>query len=232
MERVRSFDDIPLLFVSEGEEEMGATRKKTPERLDKIIQLIWDYQDKHNGETPTMTFIGNHIGVQATGVGYWINLLVDDGRLDRISSRPFRTTITEHPKNKSAIDRWKRLRAIKERDEEAERDRIREEQARTAQTEQRERDRATVLEAAVDQVAAPSQRPPSEMEIWERQTGRTPTKPDPLIGAIDSYATKRSDYYAAQRAVKAEMPKLLKIADERDLVLELVNRGYTVAKNR
>jgi hypothetical protein len=32
--------------------------------------------------------------------------------------------------------------------------------------------------------------------------------------------------------VKAEMPKLLKIADERDLVLELVNRGYTVAKNR
>jgi hypothetical protein len=106
-----------------------------------------------------------------------------------------------------------------------ERERIRENQEHERENEQRASDREAALALISDVSEAPTV---SSAPMPARRT----VSPDPIIAAVDSYSRNRSDYYAAQKAVKAEMPKLLKIADERDIVFELVSRGYTVAKNR
>jgi hypothetical protein len=225
MLRVYDFRDIPLLFMSEGEEDMGAPRKTRAELLDKIIQFIWDYQDKHSGTTPKMGVIGNHLGNAGTSINYYIALLVEEGRLNKISSHPFRATITDVPANKSAISRFKKLRERMDAADARERERIRENQEHERENEQRASDREAALALISDVSEAPTV---SSAPMPARRT----VSPDPIIAAVDSYSRNRSDYYAAQKAVKAEMPKLLKIADERDIVFELVSRGYTVAKNR
>jgi hypothetical protein len=220
---VHDFREIPLLFVSEGEKKMGATRKTTPEVKDKIIQFLWDYQDKHNGDTPAQVVIGRHSGINPSGIGYWLGLLIDDGRLNKISSNPFRATITDHPKNKSAIERFKRLRQRIEDANEREREQIRQRQAEDAQTEQLQQDRAAVFAAAPTVEALPAP---------VAGNNGAPVVAAPEVQAIDRLARTRGDYLHAQKAVKSEMPKLLKIADERDLVFELISRGYTITKVR
>lgn len=236
MRGVKDLSDIPLLFA-EGEIDMGAPKKTRAELLDKVIQFIWDYQEKHNGETPQQTVIERHVGIKGSGGFYYIALLVEEGRLNKISSRPFRVTITSHPKNASAINRFKRLRQKQEEHDEQERQRIREEQERNATAEQMQNDKAAVFAAASETMVAENENAPAEKpaiplnqektesRAWDRQLSS-------LVQSADRYVTASDQYRAAQRALKSEMPRLIKFADERDLVFELVGRGYTVSKNR
>jgi hypothetical protein len=237
--RVHDFRDIPLLFT-EGEDKMGAPKKTRAELLNKIVQFIWDYQQKHNGETPALGVIGTHVGVKAEGMGYYAAILVDEGRIDRIGVRPFRVSITDHKENKRAITSYQRLLAKKEQHEAEERDRIRERQGEERVAEQRTSDRETVLAAASDTVVddrpPPSKAPetrtfdrPAIAGAWERQTGTGPQQ-DPDALKVERFNDAQARVREVNREVKALMPKLLKIADERDLVFELISRGYTVKR--
>lgn len=238
---VRDFSDIPLLFVvDEGEKKVPGQRKTTPEKLDKIIQFVWDYQDKHNGITPTLENIGRHVGISGQGTGYFVNILIDDGRLNKISGRPFRATIVEdHPKNRSAIMRFKRIREKIEQAEEAERNRIREEQAQLVRADQREADKQALFSAVEpaqvrDEVTAEvkTMERPAIATAWEEQTDTRQRPLSPEAQTVQRYSDAETRRREVTREVKQMMPKLLKVADERDLVYELVTRGYTVSRQR
>jgi hypothetical protein len=222
---VRDFKEIPLLFVKEGDEEVTGRRKTTAEVLDKIIQFIWDYKQRHNDETPAASVVERHVGGVGRGsIYYFMSMLVDEGRLNKISSKPFRVTISSHPKNASAIERFKRLLAKKEQVEAEERDRIRAEQEQTREVEQREADRQALFSAT-----AVSDNANAEVAVKERPA---PSTQDAIIPATERFLNAGREYRAASRDLKMDMPRLLKIADERDLVYELVSRGYTVARTR
>jgi hypothetical protein len=236
MERVRDFRDIPLLFT-EGEGKMGSVRKTTPERLDKIIQFTWEYQQKHNGETPTLEVIGRHVGVAAQGMGYYATMLVDAGRIDRISVRPFRATINmHHPANVKAIERYKRLLAKKEEHEENERQRIRNEQDHVRASEQLTSDREAIFEVAgagtvvADRAEAEVRHAPETRSFMASDNRPPAPMQDPDVAKVHRFNEAHSEVRAANRDIRQLMPRLLKIADERDLVMELINRGYTVKK--
>lgn len=235
MPPVKDLKDIPYLFVTEREEgkerKMGFTRKSTPERLDKIICTIWDYQQKHNGETPTMTFIGNQIGVHAQGMGYWINMLVDEGRINRIGERPFRATITDHKDNTKAISRFISLRGRKEALEAEERDRIRERQEEERRSEQLRTDHAKVLDAAKAELV-PVQEAYSEVSAPERSLPTPVERPAMFADAtaFGSYDAARKQLRDEGRRLKPLMPSVIKLAETRDLMLELIERGYQVSK--
>lgn len=240
MNRVKSLDDIPLLYVPPTPEEkgtdMGATYKRTHEKLDKIIQFIWDYQRQHNGETPKMVTIGTHLGITNPEVStsYFIAKLVDEGRIHKISSRPFRATINDdHHLNKKAINSWKRLLEAREKAEEEERQRIRERQA----TERQQEDRAAVFEAVeAEQVPAAAihdARPePRTTAPLPSQAWREPT-PQAINGEVDTvfrFNQARTELRDAQKAIKAAMPQMIKVAETRDLLSEIIERGYVVSK--
>lgn len=111
---VHSLRELPLLYMT-GENDMGFKHKKTDEVLDRIIQVIWHYQQTHNNETPTQQFIFNELvegkllgGASPSSMTWYTRLLIDDDRIEKISSRPFRVTIRQHPKNRSAILRASR----------------------------------------------------------------------------------------------------------------------------
>lgn len=237
--RVRDLRDIPLLFT-EGEDEMGAPKKTRAQLLDKIIQFIWDYQDRHNGETPKLEVIGRHVGVAPSGMGYYAGILVDDGRINRISVRPFRATLTTHKDNQRAIESFKRLRDRIERANEHEREQIRERQEQERVTEQRVADKSAVFAAAGDTVVdtlpvqttvAPLERP-AIAKNWDRQMGLAPHSQTADGQKLDAFDDAQARLRAVNKEVKSMMPRLLKIADERDLVFELVSRGYRVDKVR
>lgn len=227
---VRDFKDIPHLFVVEGESDVTGQRKSTPEKLDKIIQFLWDYQQKHNGESPNQTVIGRHVGINENGIGYWLSLLIDDGRLSKISGRPFRATITEHPKNTKAIDRFKRLLVYKEEMEAKERERIREKQAQEADADQRNNDKNALFE---NTSPPPADREttlvPQLVAVRERPVVQ---EADNTKDRLDRFVDAHAQVRAIDRDVRELMPKLLKVASERDMVYELVLRGYTVTKGR
>lgn len=197
---------------------MGATRKSTPERLDRLIQFIWDFQQKHDGETPSQALLAKHNDIGASGVGYWINLLVDQRRLHKISVRPFRATIKDHPQNTTAIDRFKHIRERVETLHAEERERIREGPAASAD----------VAEVAQDKEAVFASMPPRTAP-----SSTTVPQPQPCAApVVEKYTVARAALVAAQKEVKAAMPQMLKIAESRDLVHELVERGYIVSKQR
>lgn len=199
---------------------MGATRKSTPERLDKMIQFIWDYKRQHNGETPSQMLIGKQIAVDPTGVGYWVSLLVAEGRLHKISPRPFRCMIIDsHPKNKDAIRRFERILARVESEHAAERDGIRAEQARNGATEQAESDTNAALEmvdaAKADVVPAPT------VPVVTLPTRNFDPEP---------YRAARAVLVDRQKEIKSMLPVWVKLAETRDLLCELVERGYAVSR--
>lgn len=248
MNRVHSFADIPQLYVIEGESTMGATRKNTPERLDKIIQSIWNFQDRHKGSTPTLTMIENEVGIAPQGGGYWINMLVDQGRLDKISGRPFRVTITDHPANTKAIEHFKGIRRKMDEHDEQERDRIRQDQERLRRADEREQSRQAVFAAMEDAAAGPS---PTATVLQDERPTVNNSRPllltkkveapvvEPHVetpvestheDAVERFTRTRTEARDASKAVKAAMPQMLKVADTRDLVYELVERGYVVSK--
>jgi hypothetical protein len=164
--------------------------------------------------------------------------LVDEGRINRIGVRPFRATITNHIANTRAIDRWKRLRARLEAADAAEREQIRERQERERAAEQHQSDKEAVFAVAADSVVVdkPStdrvpERAASAVN-WGRQTGPEPQPTSPEAQSIQRFTDTQSRVREVNREVKAMMPRLLKIADERDLVFELISRGYTVCRGR
>lgn len=83
---------------------MGFTRKNTADKLDKIVQFVHHYQTLHPGDTPSMKAIANELDVHPGSVTWFLNLLIDDNRVEKIShGRPLRLRILDHPKNKRAI---------------------------------------------------------------------------------------------------------------------------------
>lgn len=242
---VKDLKDLPWLFDKEGVTDMGATRKTTPERLDKIIQFIWDYQDKHNGETPRMTTIGNHIGVMGAGsMTYWINMLVDSGRLNKISSLPFRASINmDNRDNQKAIERFKRIRKQIDAHDAEERERIRAKQEYERKQAEQEEARQAVFAAAEAETAAATPAVVATQDVEPRPrttepltrtaiasfTGRT-EQPPANDDSIFRFERARSELRDAQKAVKQAMPAMIKVAETRDLVHELLERGYVVSK--
>lgn len=102
---VHGFHNLPELFGGKAEFIMGFTHKNTAERLDKFIQCIWHYQQLNNGDTPKQSVIANELGFPEGRVSHYLNLLIKDDRIERISARPWRVRILEHPKNRAAIRR-------------------------------------------------------------------------------------------------------------------------------
>lgn len=88
---------------------MGYPRKKTPEMLDRIVQIIWHFKHLHGEtETPSTSLIANELGITASGIGPYITKLEEAGRVDRIQLRPMRVTLLDHPMNKRAIKLFQR----------------------------------------------------------------------------------------------------------------------------
>lgn len=112
MRGVHSFQDLPQLFTQERKRVMGYQQKKTPELLDRIVQIVWHFQQLHGGATPSREVIANEIGGKITlnSITYYITKLVEQDRLERIGTHaPLRLTIRHHTKNTAAINRYKKL---------------------------------------------------------------------------------------------------------------------------
>lgn len=83
--------------------------KRTPEMLDRVVQVIWHYKQLHGEHTsPPTDVIANELGIHASGIGNYINKLENEGRLDRIQTRPIRVTLLDHPMNKRAVKLYQR----------------------------------------------------------------------------------------------------------------------------
>lgn len=80
---------------------MGHTRKRTPELLDKLIVTIWSYQQEHK-TTPPSRLLLNEIGV-GRGFSYYRDMLEEQGRLKVLSVKPLHAVVLDHPANTKAI---------------------------------------------------------------------------------------------------------------------------------
>ena len=210
--------------------------------MDKVIQFIWNYQRLHGGETPRMVTIGQNIGIKdwKTGTTYFITKLVDEGRLDKISSQPFRATITmSHPKNRSAIQRFQRLIEKQEQAEAEERQGIRERQ----ETDRILASRQEVFAAAsaelrevpaigIDNARAPTRAPGPDQEPHRQQLISVvePQRNGENIDTILRFNEARASLRDAEKVIRQAMPQMIKVAATRDLLNELVERGYVVSR--
>lgn len=238
MNKVTALQDIPELLLDDTllkeTPKVTMTRgphKKTLIALDKMVQFIWDYQEKHGGETPKLNVIAQNAGItNPSSATLFMNRLVDDGRINKISSTPFRVTLTDHPTNKRAIESFKRLRAAKETFEAQERDRIRARQAEEATTAQLEQDKQALFTTHDAQVMEkPATVPPAEMPYGKERELTSQTNTDPYA-AVARFLAARQETTLANKDLKRVMPQLVKVADTRDLMVELVERGYVVSK--
>lgn len=237
MATVKAFSD--LLMIYEKENEMGrVAAKEIPIRKDKIVQFVWDYQQKHDGDTPHMGLIGNMLDIVPTAARNWVARLVDDDRVELISTNPLRIRLLDHPKNTAAIERYKRLLAAKEKHEESEREQIRNRQQHEAKEAKKTADR----EAVLNEPLSDEERETAAKRIIEAQrNGRdiptattetttmttTPATPD-VVDRVNSYARTAMDLTQEETLMRAVMPELLPLADDRDLVMEMLKRGYAV----
>jgi hypothetical protein len=245
MRRVNDLKDIHEIFIEEKEQDMGATRKKTPEMLDKMIQFIWDYQQKNKGATPSMIQTAREVGINPSSTYYFFDLLVNEGRINKISSHPFRVTVTGHKDNTKAVQRFLKIRDLKEKAEAEERDRIRATQEAERVTETREADRQALFAAPADAseqdplgaTGATTTLPPQETkrsvarieaEAYEEPPADVMDAFREAVAALPKAVTKR--FNVKFEVQKPAMPQLIKTADTRDLVLELIERGYSISQ--
>lgn len=244
--RVKSLRDLPKLFAKpERTKTMGVTRHKTPERLDKIIQFIWNYQRNHAGESPpSLKMISENLP-EIISMRWYIGLLEQEGRLEIVGVRPLKVVINrDHPKNKAAINRFMKLLERAEALEaaaapqpvtvEEEHQAIVAREAETATADQVETDHLS--EQEFHDWAAEKEEP--SLETMLHNWGEAPPAQD-TVRTMEEHQLSRSITRAteAQRTLDREntvigsaMPQLLKIADTRDLLSELVERGYVVSK--
>ena len=218
------------------------TWKRTEERMDKAIQFIWNYQRYHGGDTPNMVTIGQNIGISdwKTGTPYLIARLVGEGRLDKISSRPFRATINMNdPKNKAAIHRFQRLLEKQEQAEAEERQRILERQNTDRILKQRQEMSAAVTPETQKSSAARSRdASPSTAALWHHHgTGGgqlaqaiEAERNGENVDTICRFNEARISLRDAEKLIRQAMPQMIKVAATRDLLNELVERGYVVSK--
>jgi hypothetical protein len=240
---VKSLNEIAHLYLkAEGGDEDMPNWKRTEERMDKAIQFIWNYQRLHGGNTPRMVTIGQNIGIKdwKTGTTYFITKLVDEGRLDKISSQPFRATINmSHPKNRSAIHRFQRLLEKQEQAEADERQDIRERQ----ETERILANRQEVFAAASAELEdGPAIRihdhgPRTPAPGPDREAGGQQLIPrseaqrnGETIDSILRFNEARTSLRDAEKVIRQAMPQMIKVAATRDLLNELVERGYVVSR--
>jgi hypothetical protein len=205
------------------------TWKRTEERMDKAIQFIWNYQRYHGGDTPNMVTIGQNIGISdwKTGTPYLI-------------ARPFRATINMNdPKNKAAIHRFQRLLEKQEQAEAEERQRILERQNTDRILKQRQEMSAAVTPETQKSSAARSRdASPSTAALWHHHG----TGGGQLAQAIEAegngenvdticrFNEARISLRDAEKLIRQAMPQMIKVAATRDLLNELVERGYVVSK--
>jgi Mn-dependent DtxR family transcriptional regulator len=240
MNKVTTLQDIPELLLDDTllketpKMKTPGTRgpaKKTLIALDKMVQFIWDYQQKNGGDTPKLTTIAQNAGVtNPSSATIFMNRLIDDGRVNKISSMPFRVTLTDHPANRRAIESFKRLRAAKETFEAQERDRIRARQTEEAAITQLEQDKQALFTAADTQLMEK----PATVPTMEQPYGKTEQEPvarttDPHA-AVARFLAARQETTLANKDLKRVMPQLVKVADTRDLMVELIERGDVVSK--
>lgn len=88
---------------------MGFTHKSTVKTKDDIVQAIWLYQLLNDRATPSQQVIANELGITAPRVAYFINLLVDDNRVEKVQVRPMKLRIIPDPKNRKPCERAKRI---------------------------------------------------------------------------------------------------------------------------
>lgn len=234
---VKTFEEIPFLF-SDNEEEndmadgrKGHTKikkKDIPAHKDRIIQFIWDYQQKHSGDTPTNTAIAQHMGQTPGPMRLWLNRLYDDKRIDIIATNPLRITVLDHAKNTNAIERFKRLSKMREEHEEREREQIRERQAqdKAAEEAMAEQERRNAVSAELLGNTLNEAPPKADFEMPQTRPAN-----DPVSDAVVGYTRAARASEEMEPYIKAVMHRLLPLAESRDMVAELVERGYTVTKN-
>lgn len=209
---VKDMRDLAQLFTTkEGGDDMLKMFKKTPARLDAIIQAIWHYQHIHNGLTPPVGLIETESDIPFGAFRHYRTILENSGRLDMISTRPFRAIIkSQEPHNKAAIARKRR--------------------------------ELEKLGIAPHQIAPelPFKGCPDEFESAQpAQDPRVtlvaesvPSIDTATVAAASQWSDASDAFLDAKAKVRQLLPRLLKVAEVRDLIHELVERGYVVSKGR
>lgn len=203
---------------------MGFTHKKTDERLDKIVQTIHHFQNLNNGDTPKQRVIGNELGIPEGRINHYINLLESDKRIERISIRPWRVRLLDHPKNRAAIRRLERALAA----------------ADAAAAGQPVSDGIALPPSAPVEVPAPSPDVPAPSVAEEP----APPAPAKISRASLPYPKPKTLWEAEQnlQAVGVDPKSVhgrdvitlptIKTAPTGMLLEELLDRGYTISKGR
>jgi hypothetical protein len=142
-------------------------------------------------------------------MSWFISSLINDNRLERLPGhRPFRVRILDHPKNRAAIRRLeKALEAA---------DRL------AAQTKTE-----APAQVAVEQKSPPAPEPPAALP----PAALPYPKPRTLFEAEQNLRSVGVDPSTAQGKDVITLPTV-KTAPTGMLLEELLNRGYTVSKNR
>lgn len=214
---------------------MGFTRKNTGEKLDKIVQFVHHYQTQHPGDTPSMKGIANELDVHPGSITWFLNLLIDDNRMEKIShGRPLRLRILEHPKNRAAIKRLERaLEAAKALEN-------------GQHFEHPDKGIALPPSAPVELTGGAKQDPSDAAQIEPpavAEISPPPTLAEPAtVAAVEprrSFVPKRDmNWNEASQIVAAHGGDLeliartfiMNTAKVGDLLEQLLDRGYTVAK--
>ena len=209
---VKDMRDLAQLFATkEGRDDMPKMFKKTPARLDAIIQVIWHYQHINNGLTPPVGLIETESDIPFGAFKHYRTILENSGRLDMISTRPFRAIIkSQEPHNKAAIARKRR---------ELEKLGLAPHQ----------------LEPELPFQGRPDEFEPTQPEQDPRVTlvaESVPSIDTAMVAAASQWSDASDAFLDAKAKVRQLLPRLLKVAEVRDLIHELVERGYVVSKGR
>lgn len=209
---VKDMRDLAQLFATkEGGDDMPTLFKKTPARLDAIIQVIWHYQHINNGLTPPVGLIETESDIPFGAFSHYRTILENSGRVDIISRRPFRAIIkSQEPHNKAAIARKRR--------------------------------ELEKLGLAPHQIAPelPFKGCPDEFESAQPAQDpqatlvaeSVPSIDTAMVAAASQWSDASDAFLDAKTKVRQLLPRLLKVAEVRDLIHELVERGYVVSKGR
>lgn len=208
---VKTLRDLPKLFTTKGDDDMPKMFKKTPARLDALVQNIWHFQQLHQGATPTGTLLEHGVDLPAGSFTYYRNLLEMDERIALISHRPLRVTLKlSHPKNKAAIAR--KLRELEKLDQAP-----RQIAPELPFEGSPEPDTALVTAAYA---------------VVNTLGSQAPDVDNATVAAASTYAEATDVLADAKVRVRQMLPRLLTMAEARDLIHELVERGYVVSKGR
>lgn len=206
---VRHLSDILQLYKSPTTtnleyNQMGYPRKTRAATLNRIIEFIWSYQQTHHGDTPTTAVSARELELSSSSLHYYLGVLAESGRIDRVSIRPPRIFITQHPLNLEVMQTWVAKQPAV---------------ADAQLTEKR---------AALQSTVEPAANVPSS----SAENVAVPAQPTPLAEAINARTALQAQLTNTTEWLKPNMRDLLPLTDTRDLIFELISRGYAIEQSR